>query len=206
MVCPSCNAPNRDDAKFCKKCGQSFRVEAPKVSEAPVGADVSRPSAIYRPQENANAAEDPAFAPAQIISPQQMIEFHQRRWQQQEEQEEPAGRDQAGSNRVPARGTPTMDGEQPSEHDQSGSNTSFVSAPEAQAELEAQDIADMPTVLITPSNTGEPIPPPPPPPPDSASEATPIPPQSQEHDTPGSYGSIPNPYTDTAAQAEVEQA
>ncbi|HLQ28580.1 MAG TPA: zinc ribbon domain-containing protein, partial [Ktedonobacteraceae bacterium] len=92
MICPSCNAPNRDDAKFCKKCGQSFRVGArftapeapvgadlshpsPKVSEAPVGADLSRPSPIYRPaptQENVNAAEDPAFAPTQIISPQQM--------------------------------------------------------------------------------------------------------------------------------------
>ena len=34
MLCPSCNAPNRDDAKFCKKCGQPLRVEATKIPEA----------------------------------------------------------------------------------------------------------------------------------------------------------------------------
>ena len=27
MLCPSCNTPNRDDAKFCKKCGHSFHAE-----------------------------------------------------------------------------------------------------------------------------------------------------------------------------------
>src|SRR5216684_338647 len=65
MICPSCNAPNRDDAKFCKKCGQSFRVgarfTAPEAPEAPVGADLSRPSPIYRPvptQETVNTADD----------------------------------------------------------------------------------------------------------------------------------------------------
>src|SRR5712692_1318093 len=183
MICPSCNAPNRDDAKFCKKCGQSFRVGARFTApEAPVGADLSRPSPIYRPvptQETVNTAEDPAFAPTQIISPQQMIEFHQRRWQQQEEQE-----------------SPTL-----------LSTPSPVAAPAAQHEPEGQDIADMPTLLITPSNTGEPIPPPPPPPPiEGAQDADDVSFEVPGTPNPTDTSGMANPYMDTAAQAEVEQA
>ena len=33
MICPSCNIPNREDAKFCRSCGHAFQMEAVKVIE-----------------------------------------------------------------------------------------------------------------------------------------------------------------------------
>ena len=34
MICPTCNAPNRDDAKFCKTCGQPLHLQPTPASEA----------------------------------------------------------------------------------------------------------------------------------------------------------------------------
>jgi serine/threonine protein phosphatase PrpC len=85
MICPSCNTPNRDDAKFCKKCGQAIH------SEANVASEAARISSTPAPgQENIIAADDISFAPTQIISPQQMIAFHAGRWQKEQEQEQTA--------------------------------------------------------------------------------------------------------------------
>ena len=57
MLCPSCDAPNRGDAKFCKKCGHSFLVEAaqvPEVAEMVVTGQASAGAAAY---STAKAAE-----------------------------------------------------------------------------------------------------------------------------------------------------
>ena len=83
MNCPSCDTLNRDDAKFCKKCGQPFHTaarvpEAAAVSQTPTAG-----------QENIDALEDISNAPTQIISPQQMMAFHANRWQKDLEQEQP---------------------------------------------------------------------------------------------------------------------
>ena len=34
MICPSCDTLNREDAKFCKKCGHPFRTADAKEPEA----------------------------------------------------------------------------------------------------------------------------------------------------------------------------
>src|SRR6266700_1040791 len=167
MLCPSCNTPNRDDAKFCKKCGHPFLAEPanalapgeqantpPAGGEAalePAVAAASKPAspeptvATQTSQASANdhiqaqAVNDVSQAPTLILTPEQMMAYHSRRWQQEVEQEQAA----AGIADMPT----------------------LISTPapaDSQAE-EAQDIADMPTVLDSPpAGEADSIPPPPP--------------------------------------------
>ncbi|GAC1628634.1 MAG: hypothetical protein NVS4B7_17670 [Ktedonobacteraceae bacterium] len=181
MFCPSCNAPNRDDAKFCKKCGQSFRVEATKVPEAATVSQVSTSA-----QEHVDSV-DPDAAPTQIISPQQMVEYHNRRWQQELEREQASpqstteqNQDQAASNQA----------------DQQTLSSPPAPSTGSPGNEPAQDIADMPTVLFDPYTNSGPVPIPPPPPPmsteeaaataqsaTSAEESTPTPPELEAAET-----------------------
>ena len=85
MICPSCSIPNRDDAKFCKKCGHPLRPEAPRVEVAAV-SQTSAPA--QERGEWTNPADDPSLTPTQIISQQQMTAFHQRLWQKEKQEEE----------------------------------------------------------------------------------------------------------------------
>ncbi len=84
MICPSCNTPNRDDAKFCKKCRYDFHASAvkAKVPEAVMVNQLSAPA-----QGGVNEVEDISQAPTQIISPQQMMAFHANLWQKDGEQD-----------------------------------------------------------------------------------------------------------------------
>src|SRR5579863_3766881 len=103
MTCPSCNTANRDDAKFCKKCGQSFRTE-------PAEAAVSLASqSASTKQENAGNAGtvgsggggevgsdyNISLAPTQIITPQQMMALHNQRWQAEQAPNAPSVEDEA---------------------------------------------------------------------------------------------------------------
>ncbi|MFL5626352.1 MAG: protein phosphatase 2C domain-containing protein, partial [Ktedonobacteraceae bacterium] len=158
MICPSCDTPNRDDAKFCKKCGHAFRTEAAKASEV---AQVSSNATSTSTPEN--DAEDISLAPTQIISPQQMMAFHANRWQQEV------------TNRPPDMPTPQASEAQQAAHDAPGMppTTNSASSP-AQQE---QDVADMPTLVTNNINEADATPPIPPPPPRTGDEgSTPIPP------------------------------
>ena len=154
MLCPSCNTPNRDDAKFCKKCGQSLHIEAPQVPEVAAVSQVSTPV-----QEHMDA-EDPSVTPTQIISPQKMLEFHNRRWQQELEREQTTA---TPKSKVAASDEEVIPAQL---------STSPPGALPVGDEAEP-DIADMPTLLINSSMDSEHISIPPPPPPTSTDAATP---------------------------------
>ncbi|MBX5452288.1 MAG: zinc ribbon domain-containing protein, partial [Thermogemmatispora sp.] len=42
MICPVCSTPNRDDAKFCKSCGRSLPREAATTESAPTSEQPER--------------------------------------------------------------------------------------------------------------------------------------------------------------------
>ncbi|MFL5706666.1 MAG: protein phosphatase 2C domain-containing protein [Ktedonobacteraceae bacterium] len=161
MICPSCDTPNRDDAKFCKKCGHSFRTEAAKIPEA---AQVSQNSTST--QENAATAEDISLAPTQIISQEQMLAYHAMRWRQDVEKGPPA---------TPPTQQAT-EGEQAG-HNQSDMPTLISSSSQVQSEqVQDQAKADTPRIDTNNANEAEAIPIPPPPPTSEGEEQTPIPP------------------------------
>jgi serine/threonine protein phosphatase PrpC len=99
MLCPSCNASNRDDAKFCKSCGLSF----PKVSAANNQTGVESQDVEISPEPTVVATANPASAtpevnheeentrdsdvePTLILTPEQKMNYISRRWQREEEQ------------------------------------------------------------------------------------------------------------------------
>jgi serine/threonine protein phosphatase PrpC len=217
MLCPSCHTSNRDNAKFCKKCGLPFVPEIddnilmsqedvaappatptpaesssapaqpPAAEQAAEAEDASTPqaaSASEAPTTNAvvdqaaspapssppsekNGEEDIALAPTQILSPEKMVAFQARRWQQEVEQEkqQPSQQDVA---------------EMPTMLIQPVGSSLFVDAtipvtpaPRSQTAPAQPDIAEMPTVLITPGEIA-------PPPPESRAAASGISSQEQE--------------------------
>ncbi len=163
MVCPSCNTPNRDDAKFCKGCGQPLHTQQAKASEgtisdqvpaAPTPAqEVSEPApeqqqtgeqvTEYAPEQ---ITDDISLAPTLILTPEKMMAYHSRRWQQEIE-----------------RGQQSLHAAMP--EDQSAVHTDIVDVPTAAWSYykQSQAIADQPTALMNPqdSNNNAPILPPP---------------------------------------------
>ncbi|MBV9711371.1 MAG: zinc-ribbon domain-containing protein, partial [Ktedonobacteraceae bacterium] len=178
MLCPKCHTQNRDNARFCKSCGLSFtpevlaaatqpvenaqagQVQSPPSQDtqeqpAPVSATPSQDATETETQQapangtKGSTEDDIALAPTQILTPQQMMAFHAKRWQQELEREQQKVASSAEQEQLDISDHPTM----------------LFAPPTAQQGSE--NVEDMPTILVPPvgSDTHESVPVPPPPPP-----------------------------------------
>lgn len=157
MLCPSCHTSNRDNAKFCKKCGLPFVSEIDDNAPVSTQQDVVAPSTAPTPAESSSApaqlptetsAEEAEGAPAQSTETARNVSTQD------------AVVDQAASS--PASAPPSS--EKNGEDDIALAPTQILSPEKMLAfqtrrwqhdlELEQQqpqhDIAEMPTMLIHP--------------------------------------------------------
>jgi len=171
MVCPSCNKLNRDDAKFCKSCGQPLHPQLASTSESDQvptpPASVQEFSELLPAQEKAGEQEsnsapeqdvdDLSLEPTLILTPDKMIAYHSRRWQREIEQ---------------AAGAPAKSAlEATASESQSTVHTDIADAPTAwtlpspyEQSQDANGSADTPALSHPPVSEDDDIPPPPPPP------------------------------------------
>jgi serine/threonine protein phosphatase PrpC len=101
MLCPLCHAPNREDAKFCKTCGQFLRIEPASAVITPQKSAISAPSELGQTEVTASEQqpavtemppelmEDPALAPTLILSPDKVMAYRSRFWKMSEKEAAP---------------------------------------------------------------------------------------------------------------------
>ena len=109
MLCPSCHTENRDNARFCKKCGLHFNDEQsaqalpeqiagvvkppeaqPEPASPPVPPEAAAPQEVPTETQGINGnsdVEDISQAPTQFLTHQQMMEYHKHKWEQDLERE-----------------------------------------------------------------------------------------------------------------------
>jgi serine/threonine protein phosphatase PrpC len=182
MLCPTCNAPNRDDAKFCKSCGQPLHVQpmpdsevassdhipnAPTSTEENVSSNVQQMVEEQKPQStHSEASGDISLEPTLILTPEKMIAYQSKRWQEQLERNGTYAPDSQHAD-VPEEETiPDQTAEQNENADISSAKIAPVSSEQVQdsENTHTHDIADVPTVVdISSAYEVEEIPPPPPP-------------------------------------------
>jgi serine/threonine protein phosphatase PrpC len=179
MICPTCNAPNRDDAKFCKSCGQPLRVQSVPASDAPLSDHIpDTPTSTQQDDASSNVEQkteeqqsaytqseesnDVSQEPTLILTPEKMIAYQSRRWQQQLEQNETSVPDFQETDASKGETTPGRVAMQKENADASSSISAPGKSEQAQDSDNTLDIADIPTIVeIPPTSDVEEIPPPP---------------------------------------------
>src|SRR5450631_919102 len=224
MLCPKCHTQNRDNAKFCKVCGLPFTPEvlvaaSQSVETAQTQPAQSMPSADSQEHStsvsvaslqdapateieqassggnNTYPEEDVAQAPTQILTPQQMIAYHAKRWQQELDREQQLNQSSSvQKEQVDIVDAPTM-----------------LFRPSTDQE----DVAEMPTILVPPvdSNANFLMIRRPPPPPESllpaaTSQVDAIPVETEtpdDADTSIGTTDVPNPEATTTINTTTAQ-
>ena len=181
MLCPTCNAPNRDDAKFCKTCGQPLHVQPTPASEVATSDHIpNAPTSTQEENVSSNVQQmieeqKPQFSPGEesgdvsleptlILTPEKMIAYQSKRWQEQLERNGTYVPDSQNTDVPKGETIPDQAVEHNESVDISSAKTVPVSSEQAQGTENRMDIADVPTVEDIPSEYEvEEIPPPPPP-------------------------------------------